>query len=352
MKNIKKITYIFVAIALIAIIILQLKNNKRIAQDRVYHFDKDQPIHVQAMTLSRDGLEHQISYAGTFEPQKETRISADIQGLVTDVLVDNGSRVSAGQALIQLDNALLKLQLETVKLQIEGLESDVKRYQILAAADAIQGVQLEKAELGLKSALVQKATLEEQIRKTTIRAPFSGIITAKLTEEGAFAAPGVPLLQLTDISTLKFTISITDAELSHFIPGQKFSVLADAFPDKVLTGMVTLSASKANIGNSFPVELSVENTPDQMIRSGMFGKVLRLNNPDDQLITIPASSVVGTNIKPQVYKIIGNKAMLNDITISNRFGDKILVSRGLTAGDVIITGGFVNLFDGANVLYN
>ena len=66
--------------------------------------------------------------------------------------------VSKGQPLIQLDNSLLKLQLQTIEVQIEGLEADVNRYTILAKADAIQGVQLEKAELGLKSAKVQKAT--------------------------------------------------------------------------------------------------------------------------------------------------------------------------------------------------
>ena len=93
-----------------------------------------------------------------------------------------------------MDNSLLKLQLQTVEVQIEGLQDDVNRYTILTEADAVQGVQLEKAKLGLKSAKVQKATLQEQINKTTIKAPFSGVVTAKLSEIGAFAAPGVPLL--------------------------------------------------------------------------------------------------------------------------------------------------------------
>ena len=116
-----------------------------------------------------------------------------------------GSYVHQGQAIIQLDNSLLKLQLQTVDVQIEGLQDDVKRYTILTQADAVQGIQLEKAKFGLKSALVQKSTVQEQINKTTIRAPFSGVVTAKLSEVGAFAAPGVPLLQITDISILKLS---------------------------------------------------------------------------------------------------------------------------------------------------
>ncbi|MBK9801246.1 MAG: hypothetical protein IPP56_16500 [Bacteroidetes bacterium] len=67
----------------------------------------------------------------------------------------------------------------------------------MAKADAIQGVQLEKSVLGLKSAKVQKATLIEQINKPLSKHLYNGVVTAKLSEEGAFAAPGVPLLQIT-----------------------------------------------------------------------------------------------------------------------------------------------------------
>ena len=179
---------------------------------------------MQAITLKLESVKNDISYPGTFEPNKETKVSADIQGKINSVLVDVGSIVKKGEALIQLDNSLLKLQLQTVEIQIEGLEADVKRYTVLANADAIQGVQLEKTELALKSAKVQKATLMEQINKTTITAPFSGIVTAKLTEEGAFAAPGIPLLQIQIFHSLKFTVNVPENELNQFKINQLYTL--------------------------------------------------------------------------------------------------------------------------------
>ena len=125
-----------------------------------------------------------------------------------------------------------------------------------------RGVQLEKTILGLKSAKVQKATLLEQINKTTIVTPFHGIVTAKLTEEGAFAAPGIPLLQITDISSLKFTVNVPENELSQFQINQTYSLSADVYPEISLSGKVILIGSKANLGNSFPVQFSVTNTTD------------------------------------------------------------------------------------------
>ena len=345
----KNIIYIVVALALIVIVVIRLKSNKETTVNRVYQYDKEQAIHVQAITLKLESVKNDISYTGTFEPNKETKVSADIQGKINSVLVDAGSLVKKGQAIIQLDNSLLKLQLQTVEIQIEGLEADVKRYTVLANADAIQGVQLEKTILGLKSAKVQKATLLEQINKTTIIAPFHGIVTAKLTEEGAFAAPGIPLLQITDISILKFTVNVPENELSQFQINQIYSLSTDVYPEISLSGKVILTGSKANMGNNFPVQFSVNNTSDLKIKSGMFGKVQLKNDSEGVHIIIPASSIVGTNIQPQVYLVKNGKAILQNITIMSRVQNEVVVASGLSEGDVIVTNGFINLFNGANV---
>jgi len=304
---------------------------------------------VQVDTIAMETVGNNLFYTGTFEPNKETKISADVQGKINSVLVDAGSVVSKGQSLVLLDNALLKLQLQTIEIQINGLEADVRRYTILAQADAIQGVQLEKAELGLKSAKVQRATMLEQISKTIIKAPFAGIVTAKLTEEGAYAAPGVPLIQITDISQLKFTVNVPENELSQFKMNQDYSLQADAYPENLLAGEVILVGSKANMGNSYPIQFLVKNTSDLRIKAGMFGKVNLKNNDLEKHIIIPASAIVGSNIQPQVYIILNGKAVLKNITIASRLQNKVVISSGLDEGNVLITNGFINIFEGANV---
>lgn len=345
----KKILYIIIPLALIAIVVIKLKTNKEIVKDKVYQYDKEEAINVNADTLQTEYISAEIPISGTFEPNKETKLSAEIQGKINEVFVDLGSNITKGQTLIQLDNSLLKLQLQTAEVQIEGLEADVKRFTILANADAIQGVQLEKAELGLKSAKVQSTTIREQINKTTIKAPFNGVVTAKLSEEGAFAAPGVPLLQITDIANLKFTMNVSENDLGLFQLNQTFVIIADAYPDILLSGKITMIGSKANMGNSFPVQLIVNNTSDLKIKSGMFGKVNFKSDKQKTGIIIPASAVAGTASLPRIYKVEKGKAVLHVITISQRIKNKVVVSSGLNEGDVIITNGFINLFDGANV---
>src|SRR5665811_352628 len=106
----KKALYIIIPLVLIAIVVIKLKNNKEITQSKVYQYDKEQAINVQADTLQIENVNAEFSYSGTFEPNTETKISAEIQGKINEVLVDVGSYVNKGQSLIQLDNSLLKLQ--------------------------------------------------------------------------------------------------------------------------------------------------------------------------------------------------------------------------------------------------
>ncbi len=345
----KRIIWIIAGIAIVGLVIFKLANNKKTMESKVYQFDKEKPISVEVDTIRLKYLDDENTYTGTFEPNRETKISAETQGKINSVLVDVGSNVSKGQILIQLDNSLLKLQLQSVEVQIEGLQDDVNRYTILTEADAVQGVQLEKAKLGLKSAKVQKATLKEQINKTTIKAPFNGVVTAKLSEVGAFAAPGVPLLQITDITTLRFTVNVPENDLVQFQNNQTYEISADVYPDISLSGKVTMTGSKANMGNSFPVQFQVANTNPSDIKSGMFGKVRLSASKTGQGIVIPSSAIINNENQAQVYVVKNGKAVLQTVTTSKNIGNKTVVSDGLNQGDIVITSGFINLFDGANI---
>ena len=164
-----------------------------------------------------------------------------------------------------------------------------------------------------------------------------------------FAAPGVPLLQITDITNLKFTVNVPESELIKFKLNQNYSLKVDAYSEIILTGKATMIGSKANMGSSFPVQFEVNNTPDLKIKSGMFGKVNLKNDNQEKSIIIPASAIVGTANQPQVYLIKNGKSVLQNITISKKIQNKAIVLSGLNKGDVIVTNGFINLFDGANI---
>lgn len=348
----KKLIYIIVSLALLAVTIVWLKRNKDEAEKIVYHYDKDQQILVETDTLARQIVELAREYTGSFESDRETRISADIQGRITRFYVEEGDIVRKGMPLVKLDDELLRHQLQAAEVQIAGLRADEKRYSILVASDAIPGVQLEKTQFALQSAIVQRNTILEQIRKTSILAPFHGVVTLKMSEIGAFAAPGVPLLELADIQRLRFNIQVPEYDLPLFEPGVEFEVTADQYPEVVLGGKMVLTGSKGNSANLFPVQFSVKNTEQQSIKAGMFGKLKLKSKIAREGILIPASAIVGSDLEPRVYVADHGKAILKPIVISRRIDNRVLVLSGLQPGEILITGGFINLYDQAPVRIN
>ena len=352
MKNstslLKKILYITIPVVLLGLVVVRLKKNKELAKTNIVQFNKEAAIAVIADTVVLQEVQFPSTFSGTFEPNLETKLSAELQGKINAVFVDVGDFVQKGQSLIQLDNSLLKLQLEGIEVQIEGLELDVRRYTILTKADAIQGVQLEKTLLALKAAKIQKATLAEQIQKTTIKAPFSGVVTAKLTEQGAFAAPGIPLLQITDIAILKFTINIPETDLALFQIGKSYTITPDVMQNELINGKMYMVGSKANAGNSYAIQFKINNT-DLSLKAGMFGKVIVKNNRSAKGIVIPSSAIIGSATNPQVYVVKNGKAIKQDVLIQSTLQNQVLLASGIVAGDVIVVNGFINLYDGANV---
>jgi len=346
----KKIINILILIALLVIIGLKLKGNKEIVENRIYQYDKEKAIKVFTQKIALESVNSNQQFTGTFEAAKEGKIIADIQGKIIKYYVDEGAKVHKGQALVKLDASLLYTSLEQVNVQIETLQKDLARYQILADADAIPAVKLEKVQQGIKTAKTQRQAIQTKIAKTTIKAPFSGIVTMKFQEVGAFAAPGVPLVLLTDISDLKFTINVPEHNLNLFEKGKMYKIKTDTYPNLDLKGKVIRIGSKGNMSNSFTVQFALKNTKDKKLKSKMFGKVaVGAGKKGMKSIIIPAKAVIGSEIQPQVYVIKEGKAMLTNVTIGKRFENKAVITSGVSEGDTIVTSGFINLFDGANV---
>ena len=349
MSRIKKALYVIIPALLLVVTVIKLKNNMEIAEQKVYQLDKNKAIVVKGHVILLERMEDVQLFSGTFHANKETKVSAEGQGKITSLWVEEGDHVTKGQALAQLDDRMIKLQIENIEVQIEGLQDDVDRYEILNTADAVQGIKLEKAQIALKTAQVQRATLQEQLDKTTVRAPFSGIVSMKMTELGSFAAPGMPLFLLTDINRLKFLFQVSEYDLKKFQKGHEFDLSVDVFSDRVVKGVVTMVSDRANDGGSYTVQLDLSNSEKPMIKSGMYGKLRSVTSSGKEGVIIRSSWILDRSGQKSVYIVKEGTAKLQDIVVDQNIEERITIKEGLQAGDTIITEGFINLFDGANV---
>jgi multidrug resistance efflux pump len=133
--------------------------------------------------------------------------------------------VERGAVIARLDGELLPCGWKQRKCKWEAWKRTA-RYTILARADAVQAVQLEKTDVALEAGRIQRDNLNEQLRRTTIVAPFSGQVVQLLVEVGTVLAPSMPVAQLTDHRALELVLLVTASDRGRFRIGDALTVAA------------------------------------------------------------------------------------------------------------------------------
>ncbi|MBI3238185.1 MAG: efflux RND transporter periplasmic adaptor subunit, partial [Flavobacteriia bacterium] len=212
-------------------------------------------------------------------------------------------------------------------------------------------VQVEKTKLGLRSAEIQKKQLQKQLRSTTIKAPFSGVITKKLVDLGSVIGPGTPLVEITDISSLKLTVNVPERDILKFKMNQSVSVKADIYGNRSFDGKVTNISVVADKSHNFKVQITLKNSKQELM-AGMYGSVQLSNSNSIKAFAIPRKALIGSSKNPQVYVVRDGKAILTNINAGTSDGEYIEVISGISKSDKIVVKGQVNLQDKANVKTN
>lgn len=346
----KRIISIVVIVGILGIIIIQLAQNKKEAENRVYQYDKEAPIKVFGEVVKDKNETQNKVFSGVFESMNEVKVSAEVQGKIIQIYVKEGQKVAKGQALLKIDNQMLHLQLNVLETKLEGLRKDESRYSTLTGEDAVPAITLEKTQNAIATIEAEKKTILEQINKSIVRAPFNGVVATKFCEVGGFASPAVPLFELINQADLKFVINVPEEDLYLFTDGQDYSVKS-GIANKTLAAHLSQVSSKGGMGNSFKIEFTLDDSNG--LKPKMNGE---LKFASDQTsadgLTISSKAIIGSETNPEIYLVSNGRALRTPISILSRNGDNLSVSGKIKQGDTIVTGGFVNLFDNARVIVN
>lgn len=290
-----------------------------------------------------------LEYAGTVEPYQRARIGAQMSGTVEKIYVREGDIVKEGQILVQMNTQ----QLTQAKIQFELAESDYKRMKSLFEAGSIPEQQLERAKANYEAA---KASYELILSNTQIRAPFDGIVTEKLMNEGEVftlvptggGTPGIVTLMRMDL--VKIKLSIAEKDFPFIKLNQPAEVTVDVYPDKVFIGRVAQkNPAISSVSRTFIAEVEVPNR-QLLLRPGMFARV-RIKIGQGQGIIIPESAVVplpGSNVN-YVFVVKDDVAQRRNIIIGKKFDGEVEVLNGVAENEQVIISGQTKLADGIKV---
>ena len=313
------------------------------------------PVAVAAMQLVPTDVPASIQSVGSLRAVREVSLAPETAGRVVSIGFKAGQMVTAGSLLVQLYDAPERADRAAAKARANLAKAQLARSKTLISTGAEARELLDQRVAERDQALAAVQQLDARIEQKQIRAPFAGEIGIRRIDLGQYLNPGDTIASLTDTSRLYVDFSVPQQQLRWLKAGSSVRVTSDAWPQREFSATVDaieprISADTRNIA----VRALLPNS-DNALRPGMFVNAeLELPAEPNRLV-VPTTAIQTTAAGDNVLVIRGPDAKTKGqveyvrVTIGRRLGDRVVVSEGLQAGDVVITEGQLRVPPGAQV---
>jgi membrane fusion protein, multidrug efflux system len=307
------------------------------------------PVVTEPVQLTTSGSE--LSVSGNVEGFKTVHLGFLVGGKINYIAAEEGQMLSHGQLAATLDPTSYSLAKQAADVRVLQLTDDYDRLKIMHDRASVSESDFKKIGFALDEASTQQRLQGKNLSDTRLYSPISGVLLKKLAETGEITSVGNPVLVIADINTVKVNAYIPENELHNIQLGQTATVHISAL-DTSFQGKVTVVGSAADPSSrAFTIKVEVPN-PKLLIRPGMVAEIKLSSKESRPVLTVPAEAVLhDTNDESYVYVIDQkqDKAFMRTISTGQLVNNRIEITNGLSAGEVIVTGGQQKLSNGSFV---
>lgn len=303
---------------------------------------------VETLVATPEALSADIKVPGTILANESTEIHPEVSGRMVELNIREGTNVSQGTLLAKLYDGDLQAQLRKLEVQLKIADQTEKRQAELVK---IQGISQQEYDLSLLQVLNLKADMDiikEAIRKTEIRAPFSGKLGLKNVSPGGYVTPSTILTTISQVNTLKIQFNIPERYGAKLKPGQTVTFNVDGSSKTYMASIIASEISIDEDTRSLAVRALVKQ-PDASLIPGVFAEVKIVLGKNEEALMVPNSSIIPLGRKKQLYLYQGGKAMVQEVTTGVRDSTDIQILTGIKAGDTVITSAVLFLRPGLDV---
>lgn len=320
---------------------------------------------VQVVMPEQNALSQQLVLSGSLTARHNASLSSRTAGLVERMLVDAGSVVEKGQALLTLDTALAKHELAAQQAALNAatvLRAEQQRLvneaQQLTARQLFPQTELElrqaalaSAEAQLQQAKAAVALQQEIVARHTLTAPFSGVVVRRDTDAGEWLALGTPVLQLVSLSPLLLDIQLPQEYFSALSSLRSMTVQADAVPGKTFNARLHAAVPVADAtARSFLLRLEVEDAANQLLPGSSARATLTFSRDDATVLVVPPDALLRhPDGAFSVFSVSNNKAQRHNVTLGVSSERGVEIVSGLPANLPVVIRGNETLRDGQSV---
>jgi len=327
-------------------------------------------VEVQVQQPVRADLVETIPASGVIRPVVEVKITPDVSGEIVEIFAKEGDRVEAGDLILRIRQDLYLSQVDqasaslgTLRAQLARQRAEVRQARInhernekLFELNAISTAELQQtkteleiaqsslqaAEYAVRSGEAQLKEARENLLKTTVYAPMSGIISRMDVEKGERVVgttqmSGTELFRIADFSRMEVAVEVGESDIVRIEPGDSVRVEIDAYPRRRFAGTVVQIANSAKVAN-FGVR--IELLPDSVrFLPGMSAAVSIVTQRRDSCLTLPVEAVFTRDKETCVWVVeAGDAVRLRQVLTGIQERDRIEIRAGLAQTERVVVG--------------
>lgn len=323
----------------------------------------ERSVNVRVQTAEVKPLKPFVETIGTLNPYEEVIVSAEVDGILKNIKVDEGTVVSKGMLLANIDDtdyalevknadaALRQAQatLENTKLEFGRKQSLYKEQLVTQQQFDDVSTRLSLAEADVERAKAVLALAKQKLIKTGIYSPLSGVVKEKKVSAGDYVKNGTNLFVIIQNNPLKLNFTVTEKDVGKLKKGQEVVFTVDTFPDREFKGNVSIIyPSLEERTRTLEVEALVPN-PNGLLKPSFFAHVTLYTGAARDTVVVPVTSLLYEAEKVKVFVVEGDKAREREVKIGNKYGEFIEITDGLQGGEQVVVSGQQNLAEGVKV---
>lgn len=307
------------------------------------------PSIVETVVVKPQKIENVLVTNGSILPNEEINLRSETSGQVVRINFTEGSKVSKGQVLVQIDDSELRPRLQKLNAEWRTARDELARMKQLYDVKGISRQEFESAELKVVALESDKNLVEAQISKSRITAPFNGTIGLRYVSRGAYVTPGDPIAKLVEIDPVKIEFSVPETYANQIKKDQALDFTL-AGTDKSFSA--TIYAFDPMIDpstRSLKIRARAENKNNELIPGSFVSLKLSLGDIDNALL-VPNIAVVPDIEGQKIFLIKDGKAAQRSVRTGIQKGNEIQIVNGVEPGDTVITTGLLSVREGTLVV--
>lgn len=304
---------------------------------------------VEVAVARNDTVRDEIAATGQIEAVQSIDLRPEVDGRIVAILIREGQEVDEGTPLVKVDDAQLKAQVAQLEAQRDLAQQGLARAKELAQQNASSAADLEQAEATARSAQAQYDLQRIRLERTTVRAPFAGVVGQRYVSLGDYVTNSTRLVSLQTVNPQRAAFQVPERFAQLLRPGQRVTFGVAAIAGRQFTGEVDFVDPVVQLpGRTILVKARVPNG-QRLLQAGMFIEARLVTAVRPNAVVVPEEAVVPAEGSNAVWAVVDGKADRRLVTLGVRRPGFVEVTSGVKAGEQVVVGGLELLAPGAPV---